>query len=339
MALQQLRNGERDSSQALEKSGLEAIHSSIVNPPPVQPLKQDWQIPIIDLAELRGSAQYRDLAVEKIALACAEWGFFHVVNHGIPEKVFDAMWKAFDVVFQVSSDERPKFDAGPFVPPDILAKLMEKMKAGHKFGDSRDTIRFSTVNPDQEGAIPLAPEQFRGPALKFYGLMRDVGFELIDAISESLGLESDYIRIKTGNNPCVNSSLHLYSPCLNGHTKTIGLNPHRDIDTLTVLLQDETGGLQVLKEDRWVAVKPLPGSLVVNVGESIQAITNGKYRSVMHRVENKEKARSSISCFLLPTPESRIEALPHLVSQGNPPLHPPSSWETYLYDHYAKALK
>lgn len=92
---------------------------------------------------------------------------------------------------------------------------------------------------------------------------------MLNAISESLGAEPDYIHSVTGKNMAINSSLHFYSPNFDG-SKAMGLNPHKDILTLTVLVQDQTGGLQVLKEDRWVDVKPLPGSLVVNVGESIQ---------------------------------------------------------------------
>lgn len=325
-----------EATEAMEKTGLEAIRDSIVNPAPTQPLKQGWEIPIIDFSKLRGAN--RRLAIDEIALACQEWGFFHVVNHGVPEKVIDAMWKAFDVLFHVPLDERTKFDFGPFVPPDILKLLSEKMLTWPKFGESRDTIRFSGLNPDDEGTIPLAPQEFRAPACEYYRSVRDVGFEVLDAISESIGMERDYIRKVTGNNPAINSSLHLYSPCLDG-SKTIGLNPHRDIDTLTVLLQDEISGLQVLKDDRWVEVKPLPGSLVVNVGEAIQAMTNGKYQSVLHRVENKEKARLSISCFLLPAPKSVIEALPHFITKENPPLHPTCSWETFFYNYFAKGLK
>lgn len=128
------------------------------------------------------------------------------------------------------------------------------------------------MNPDDEGTIPLVPQEFRAPACEYYRSVRDVGFEVLDAISESIGMEGDFIRKVTGNNPAINSSLHLYSPCLDG-SKTIGLNPHRDIDTLTVLLQDATSGLQVLKDDRWVEVNPLPSSLVVNVGEAIQVLS------------------------------------------------------------------
>lgn len=179
----------------------------------------------------------------------------------------------------------------------------------------------------------------RDPARNFFRALRDVGFELLDAISESLGLERDYIRRVTGYNAAINSSVHRYIPCHDGDL-TMGLNAHRDIDTLTVLLQNDAPGLQVLKEDRWVDVAPLPGTLVVNVGEVVQAITNRKYLSVLHRaLLSKEKVRSSITCFLLPTSESLIAPLPHLVSDEDPPCQPACDWETFFRNYFSRSLK
>ncbi|KAI5084487.1 hypothetical protein GOP47_0000656 [Adiantum capillus-veneris] len=330
---------EDDEKQQEERSGFDAIRAAFSTVPvPAQPLKQGWEIPVIDLSLLHGSNSRRH-AVDQIAKACQEWGFFHVINHGIQEKVIDDMWLAYDVLFRVPPHERAKFDNGPFLPPDIMKILSEKLHSMPKFGESRDTIRFSKLNPDDEEAIPNTPHGFREPAIVFYRALRDVGFKLLEAISESLGMESEYIRRATGNNPCVNSSIHRYLPYHDANN-TMGLNPHQDIDTLTLLIQSDIAGLQVLKEDRWVEVRPLPGSLVVNVGEVIQAFTNNKYQSVMHRAMlNKENLRSSISCFLLPTPESIIEPLPHLVSAENPPLRASCTWETYYYNHYASLLK
>ncbi|KAH7373488.1 hypothetical protein KP509_17G059100 [Ceratopteris richardii] len=250
------------------------------------------------------------------------------------------MWEAYHALFQLPVENRTNFDCGPFIPPDILKKLNEKREEMKKYADYRDTIRLQNLNPDDEsGTIASCPQFFRRPASNFYKALRNVGFELLEAMSESLGVRGDYLYNVTGENNAINSSLHFYSPDIDGN-KNMGLNPHKDILTLTVLVQDDTGGLQVLKEDRWVDVKPFPGSLVVNVGEAIQAITNGKYKSVLHRVlNNPTKTRSSISCFLIPTPDSKIEPIPDLVNEENPALYPTSTWKTFVYNHYALALK
>ncbi|KAI5084488.1 hypothetical protein GOP47_0000657 [Adiantum capillus-veneris] len=322
----------------VKESDLDAVRTALAIPAPSEPLKEGWEIPIVDLSQLR-SSQFH-LVRDQISRACQEWGFFYAINHDIPCEVFDDMWEAYNLIFKLPVQERGSFDCGPFIPPDILQKLNEKKEALKKYADSRDTIRLRDLNPDDnEGTVASTPQFFRRPACTFYKALRDVGFELLSAMSQSLGVEVDHIRRATGNNEAINSSLHFYSPNHDG-SKTMGLNPHKDILTLTVLVQDETGGLQVLKEDKWIDVKPLPGSLVVNVGEAIQAITNGKFKSVLHRVVNHpEKTRSSISCFLIPTPDSVIEPIPHLVSEESPRLYPNGTWASFVHNHYALALK
>lgn len=303
-------------------------------PPLSQPLKEDWETPVIDISHLQGPG--RKQTVDQIARACQEWGFFHVVNHGVPEAVVEDMWQAYDMLFALPPHERAKFDEGP---PDILKKLSQNKEKMQMLANWRDTMRFRELNPDDEGAIPHAPQFFRKPACEFYRALRNVGLELLEAISESLGMEAGYIHNVTGSNLAINTSIHHYSPCPDPLV-TIGLNPHTDIDTLTVLLQDETGGLQILKEDRWVDVKPLPDSLVVNVGEALQVISNKRYKSVLHRVNtNTERARSSISCFLLPTPESVIGPLAHLINEENPAVYTNVTFENLFYNYFAQIIE
>ncbi|MCO5582284.1 hypothetical protein L7F22_036176 [Adiantum nelumboides] len=323
----------------VKESDLDAVRAALANPAPSQVLREGWEIPIVDLSQLRSSDQFH-VVRDQVSRACQEWGFFYVVNHDISPEVFNDMWKAYDLVFKLPVEERGNFDCGPFIPPDILQKLNEKKEALKNYADFRDTIRLRDLNPDDnDGTIASTPQFFRRPACNFYKALRDVGFELLSVMSESLGVEADHIQRVTGNNDAINSSLHFYSPNVDGN-KTMGLNPHKDILTLTVLVQNETGGLQVLKEDRWVDVKPLPGSLVVNVGEAIQAITNGRFKSVLHRVVNHpQKTRSSISCFLIPTPDSVIEPISHLISEESPRLYPTSTWASFVHNHYALALK
>lgn len=313
------------------------VRSAQDRPPLSQPLKEGWEIPVIDISHLQGPG--RKQTVEQIARACQEWGFFHVVNHGVPEAVIQDMWQAHDLLFDLPVYERAKFEEGLFIPPDILKKLSQNKEERQILTNWRDTMRFRELNPDDEGAIPHAPQLFRKPACEFYRASRNVGLELLEAISESLGMEAGYIHTVTGRNLAINTSIHHYSPCPDPLV-TVGLNPHTDIDTLTVLLQDQTGGLQVLKEDRWVDVKTLPDSLVVNVGEALQVISNGRYKSVLHRViTNTERARTSISCFLLPTPESVIGPLAHLTNEENPAVYNSVTFGNLFYNYFAKSLK
>lgn len=108
---------------------------------------------------------------------------------------------------------------------------------------------------------------------------------------------------------------------------------------LTVVLQDEVGGLQVMNQGRWVAVKPVEDSFVINVGDPIQILSNGKYKSVEHRIVlNKEKPRISMACFFNPLPEARIAPLAKLLGEDNPPLYKECIYGDYSNNALSKGL-
>ncbi|KAH7296914.1 hypothetical protein KP509_26G044700 [Ceratopteris richardii] len=251
------------------------------------------------------------------------------------------MWKAYDTLYQAPAEQRAIFDHGePFLPPSLREKFFEMLKSFPKGVDLKDTIRLHKFNPDDEDRMTHVPQECRKLLCAYFKSVRDLGFQILETISESLGIERDYFRNVTGNNPELNVSIHRYSPYEDAEQR-MGLPVHVDIDILTILLQtDDVEGLEVKKDDRWVVVKPVAGSFVINLGEVIQAITNGKYRSVLHRgMLNKDKVRSSVACFLVPTPDSMIEPIPHLVTEENPPHHLIADWATYYHHHFAKALK
>lgn len=295
------------------------------------------QPPVIDISQLRGSD--RQHVVEAIGRAAHEWGFFQVINHGVSKPIIERMWAAYDELYALPRSERAHCDA-QVIPQKVLDKFaqlnIELPKAKPGETNSRDTMRFWKFDPDQADAINHAPEFFRGRALEYYKTLRGLGEEILGALSESMGLDTDHVYKLTGQNSKVNTSIHLYSP---EPGDPIGLISHTDIDTLTVLLQDETNGLQVLKDGKWVDVKPLPDSFIVNIGEAMQIITNGNYRSVMHRViNNAHEWRRSVSCFLCPTDEATFGPLPQFVSQDNPPRYKHDTFLNHICDYFSKAF-
>ncbi|CAL9044550.1 unnamed protein product [Musa banksii] len=114
---------------------------------------------------------------------------------------------------------------------------------------------------------------------------------------------------------------------------TYGLQAHTDPNALTVLLQDpNVAGLQVLKDGKWIAVNPQPDALVINIGDQLQALSNGRYRSVWHRaVVNSERERISVASFLCPSSSVVISPPEKLVGDRARPVY-----RTYTYDEYYK---
>lgn len=299
-----------------------------------RPLPPGWEIPLIDISALRGPRRMH--IVSQIGHACREWGFFTVINHGLLKNLIDSMWEAYHDLFALPSTERAKFEAGLSFPAGLADRITQNKQKLANFATWRDTMRFLDFDPDQSDALSHTPQFFREPACTYFKAVRNLGFDLLEAISESLGLEPQCLADVTGRNGTMNVSMLYYSPCPDPNV-TLGMLPHKDMSSLTLVLEDLTGGLQVFKEGYWVDAKPVPESFVVNTGEVVEILTNKTYKSVLHRVmNNKDKLRTSISCFLFPAYKSKIGPLQSFVSEENPAYFAMDDFETHHYNHYLK---
>ncbi|WJZ87275.1 hypothetical protein VitviT2T_006671 [Vitis vinifera] len=123
-----------------------------------------------------------------------------------------------------------------------------------------------------------------------------LGLKLLELISEALCLNPNHLK----DMDCAEGLLILchYYPACPQPELTMASTRHSDNDFLTILLQDQIGGLQVLHQDQWVDIPPVPGALVINVGDLLQLITNDRFKSVEHRVlANRRGPRVSVACF------------------------------------------
>ncbi|GAU49732.1 hypothetical protein TSUD_43190 [Trifolium subterraneum] len=192
-------------------------------------------IPVIDLVDIDNKDQsVHQGIVDKIKEACETWGFFQIVNHGIPLSV------------------------------------LEELKDGVKSSPAlnwRDTF-ICYLAPDTP-----KPEDFpvvcRDILLEYGKHMMNLGTLLFKLLSEALGLNPNHLKDMDCAEGLV-ALCHYYPPCPEPEL-TVGTTKHSDTDFLTVLLQDNIGGLQVLYEDKWIDIKPVPGALIVNVGDLLQA--------------------------------------------------------------------
>lgn len=323
----------------LVDSGLSYVPPSYVRPPAERPCLSEVcytaELPIIDLAQLFGHGRLEVLRA--IADACQNWGFFQVINHGVSTVAMARLWAAVRQFFSLPAEARMQYYAELLEQKEV-SYFTSHLPAKEKYSEWKDSLYFR-CDPKAPDALQQAPEFCRKPVLEYLKQTSTLATAIYQAILETLGLNSDY---KADGAPEICSGLimgvHYYPSCPDP-SLTFGQSRHSDITLLTVVLQDEVGGLQVMNQGRWVAVKPVEDSFVINVGDPIQILSNGKYKSVEHRIVlNKEKPRISMACFFNPLPEARIAPLAKLLGEDNPPLYKECIYGDYSNNALSKGL-
>ncbi|CAN6444615.1 unnamed protein product [Victoria cruziana] len=161
--------------------------------------------------------------------------------------------------------------------------------------------------------------------------MKLLAQRLLRLMSESLGLPSLYIEESVGE-AYQNITISYYPPCPQPDL-ALGLQAHSDMGAVTLLIQDDVGGLQALKGEDWVTVQPISDAIVVILGDQTEVMTNGIYKSAVHRaIVNSRQARLSVATFYDPSKQKRISAAPMLVSESNP-----LQYRDVLYGDYVSA--
>ncbi|XP_039030776.1 2'-deoxymugineic-acid 2'-dioxygenase-like [Hibiscus syriacus] len=154
---------------------------------------------------------------------------------------------------------------------------------------------------------------------------------ILELLCEGLGLESGYFEDDLSE--ALLLVANHYPPCPDP-SMTLGLPKHCDPNLITILLQGGAYGLQVFKDGQWIGVQPLPNALVVNVGLQLRIVSNGKLKSVEHRVvTNSKVARTTVGLFISSCEDSVIQPAKSLTSAAEPPLYRPFRYKEFLSYH------
>ncbi|XP_027337713.1 protein DMR6-LIKE OXYGENASE 2-like [Abrus precatorius] len=315
-------------------STVNRVPSNFIRPLYDRPNLQQLQsstasIPIIDLQGLDDSN--RSQIIQNIAHACQNYGFFQIVNHGVPVEVVSSMVNVSKEFFQLPEGERLKnYSDDPSKTTRLSTSFNVKTE---KVSNWRDYLRLH-CHPleDYIQEWPTNPPSFRDDVAEYSRKMRELSMKLLEAISESLGLERDYIDKALGKHG-QHMAINYYPRCPEPEL-TYGLPAHADPNAITILLQNEVPGLQVLNHGKWVTVNPVPNTFIVNIGDQIQVISNDRYKSVLHRaLVNCEKERMSIPTFYCPSPDAVIGPAPQLVDHHHPPQYTNFTYSEY-YDKF-----
>lgn len=270
-------------------------------------------IPVISLAGIHGPQ--RDRVRAEVKAACQDWGIFQVLDHGVSEDLIHTISQLSKEFFGLPPEEKLKYDMrggkrGGFVVSSHLQ--------GESVLDWREIFTYFSypLAGRDYSRWPEKPIGWRDAVEKYSAELMDLASELLEIISESLGLESKAVK-----EACLEMDqkvvINFYPKCPEPEM-TLGLKRHTDPGTITLLLQDQVGGLQATKDDglHWITVEPLPGAFVVNLGDHMQFLSNGKYKSADHQaVVNSERSRLSIATFQNPAQEAVVYPLAGVVKE------------------------
>jgi gibberellin 2beta-dioxygenase len=279
------------------------VHGSLEEEGDKEKADHQCELPVIDLADLLHKEGEAEQCRAAIVRAASEWGFFMVTNHGVPQALLDELLREAQVAvfrrpFEVKARE-PLLDFSP-----------ESYRWGTPTATCLDQLCWSEAYH-----IPLTSTNMNrpSPAADRSRATRRAIEDVSMAMSQLarvllLPLQGDDDTMTRRQGTCF-LRLNRYPPCAAASTALVfGLCPHTDSDFLTILHQDDVGGLQILDAaGRWLAVRPRSGALIVNVGDLLQVWSNDLYRSVEHRVvASASRERFSAAFFLCPSYDAVI---------------------------------
>ncbi|XP_009119312.2 1-aminocyclopropane-1-carboxylate oxidase homolog 6 [Brassica rapa] len=292
-------------------------------------------IPVVDLAEVDVS---RERVVEKIKDAAETWGFFQVINHGVPLSVIEEIKGGVRRFHEQDLEVKKSYFTRDPTKSVVYNSNFDLYNPSSLCVNWRDTfVCCMAPDPPNLEEIPLA---CRDAMIEYSKHVMTLGGFLFELLSEALGLHSEILK-SMDCMKALNVLGHYYPPCPQPDL-TLGTSQHSDSSFITILLQDQIGGLQILHKDSWVDVTPLPGALVINIGDYLQLITNDKFISVEHRVlANRAGPRISVAGFFSTNmlPNSTVYGpIKELLSEENPPKYKDITLEEYNRGYFEKGL-
>jgi isopenicillin N synthase-like dioxygenase len=273
------------------------------------------------------------------------YGFAIIADHGIPEGLITTAEEKARAFFALPEDVKRKYlipgggGARGYTPFGIETakghKAHDLKEFWHVGRDLPQDHRFRDHMPDN--LWPSEVPSFKNTFQELFASFDRTGLKVLKAVARYLNIDENYFEDAVQDGNSVLRALH-YPPQTEPTGEHIRAGAHEDINAITLLLGAEEAGLELQTRDgRWIPVLPKPGELVINIGDMLQRLTNGKLRSTTHRVVNPapnraSKARYSMPFFLHFRSDFLIDALPETVPAGEKPKWPPITANDYLQE-------
>ena len=301
------------------------------------------EIPIISLARLAsGQPADRQACAQEIRWALCEVGFFYAVDHGVDERLVAHTFALAREFFAQPEERKLVVRMGPETGFRGYFPLQGEVTDEAFGSDPKEGFDIAVSPPRVPGTSTLAdipwpdePAELKPVLTAYHTSLCDLGRRISQGFALALDLPEDFFAGRLQHPTAILRILH-YPPVARaldpGSAPDVGCGAHSDYGYLTMLAQDEQGGLQVqTRDDRWIDAPPLPGSFVCNIGELMGRWTNDVFRATPHRVLRvSPDSRYSIPFFLHPNEDVLVETLPTCVDAQNPRRYPPVTSGEYI---------
>ncbi|KAL3326544.1 hypothetical protein AABB24_037288 [Solanum stoloniferum] len=273
-------------------------------------------VPVVDLSLLTSPARQQEL--NKLQSGLKFCGCIQVINHGLADSFLDKVHEISKQFFALPADEKLKYAR---TVDDIYGYGNDSVLSDKQKLDWTDRLYLNVFPEDIRNLKlwPQKPECFREVLEEYIKNMKLLSESLLKAMAASLNLEENCFLDQCGERGDMIARFNFYPPCPTPEV-VLGVKPHADASAITILLQDkEVEGLQVLKDDQWFRVPIIPYGLLVNVGDQVEIMSNGIFKSPVHRVvTNAERERNTLAVFIMPDVTVGIGPVEKLINEERP---------------------
>ncbi|CAL5432524.1 unnamed protein product [Camellia sinensis] len=265
----------------------------------------------IPLISLQKDQNYEKVGRDMVA-ASNKWGFFKLVDHGVPSEIVENMRARLNEMF-----------------------MEEKLKGARS---ATMPLGYCATNPDYGKNLPWAEILqllIVEAMVEYMEALDKLGMTIMEMLANGLGLQSDFFTKNFEEKDSTMIRINKYPPCPLPE-KCLGVGRHTDPHTLTILLADNVGGLQVLKDDnQWVGIRPIPNSFVINIGDTFEYMDNWEAKECDTQSSGEQREEQTINCiFPKPCTCTIIDSPPELLEDPNtdPPInrkYVPFTWADF----------
>ena len=297
------------------------------------------QVPIIDIAALvqNSSGDEAKTCIHQIADACQTWGFFQVVNHGISDQMIANVWQQTRAIFALPLEQKITVLRTRKNPWGFYNNELTKNQR-----DKKEVFDFTREGVDpiyqQRNCWPQGQDTFKTTMMDYFEACTQLSLTLLEGFCVGLNLSPGHMHSNFETNHTGFLRLNYYpvkDPMseIDADYQTdadLGVHHHTDAGALTVLMQDDVGGLQVYRKGYWHDIPFVPGAMVINTGDMMQVWSNDRYQAAIHRVLAMDSVdRYSLPFFFNPAAGARVTPLATVINDENPAKYREIEWAKF----------